>query len=115
MIAVAENGSITEASKILFISQPSLSEAVHQVENETCVTVFTRSRAGVALTKEGMEFLGYARQVVQQMELLEAKYINNEPPQTEVLHFHPALYLYHKCFRGADSEVWRGTVRIYPE
>ena len=79
MIAVAENGSITEASKILFISQPSLSEAVHQVENETGVTVFTRSRAGVALTKEGMEFLGYARQVVQQMELLEAKYINNEP------------------------------------
>lgn len=81
MIAVAENGSITEASKILFISQPSLSEAVHQVENETGVTVFTRSRAGVALTKEGMEFLGYARQVVQQMELLEAKYINNEPPR----------------------------------
>ena len=81
MIAVAEKGSITEAAKFLFISQPSLSDAVRQVEKEAGVTIFTRCRAGVALTKEGMEFLGYARQVVQQMELLEAKYINNEPPR----------------------------------
>ena len=81
MIAVAEKGSITEAAKFLFISQPSLSDAVRQVEKETGVTIFTRCRSGVALTKEGMEFLGYARQVVQQMELLEAKYISNEPPR----------------------------------
>ena len=81
MIAVAEKGSITEAAKLLFISQPSLSDAVRQVEKEAGVTIFTRCRAGVALTKEGMEFLGYARQVVQQMELLEAKYISNEPPR----------------------------------
>ena len=81
MITVEEKGSITEAAKILFISQPSLSDAVRQVEKEAGVTIFTRCRAGVALTKEGMEFLGYARQVVQQMELLEAKYINNEPPR----------------------------------
>ena len=81
MITVAEKGSITEAAKFLFISQPSLSDAVRQVEKEAGVTIFTRCRAGVALTKEGMEFLGYARQVVQQMELLEAKYINNEPPR----------------------------------
>ena len=72
MIAVAEKGSITEAAKFLFLSQPSLSDAVRQVEKEAGVTIFTRCRAGVALTKEGMEFLGYARQVVQQMELLEA-------------------------------------------
>ena len=78
---MAEKGSITEAAKFLFISQPSLSDAVRQVEKEAGVTIFTRCRAGVALTKEGMEFLGYARQVVQQMELLEAKYINNEPPR----------------------------------
>ncbi len=81
MIAVAEKGSITEAAKFLFIAQPSLSDAVRQVEKETGATIFTRCRAGVALTKEGMKFLGYVRQVVQQMELLETKYINNEPPK----------------------------------
>jgi len=81
MITVAEKGSITEASKELHISQPSLSGAIKEVEKEVKVTVFSRCRSGVALTKEGMEFLGYARQVVQQMELLESKYISNQSPK----------------------------------
>lgn len=79
MITAAEIGSITEAAKVLFISQPSLSGAIKEVEKEAGISIFTRCRAGIALTKEGMEFLGYARQVVQQMELLESKYINNQP------------------------------------
>lgn len=77
MIAVAEKGSITEAAKALYISQPSLSGAIKEVEKASGITIFSRCRVGVALTKEGMEFLGYARQVVQQMELLEDKYIND--------------------------------------
>ena len=76
MIVVAERGSITEAAKELYISQPSLSGAIKEVEKEAGITIFSRCRAGVALTKEGMEFLGYARQVVQQMELLESKYVD---------------------------------------
>lgn len=79
MIIVAEKGSITEAAKALYISQPSLSGAVREVEQEAGITIFGRGRAGVALTKEGMEFLGYARQVVQQMELLESKYVDKKP------------------------------------
>lgn len=77
VIKVAEIGSITEAAKVLFISQPSLSNAIKEVEKEARITIFTRSRQGIALTKEGLEFLGYARNVVQQMELLEDKYITN--------------------------------------
>lgn len=79
LITVAEKGSITEAARSLFISQPSLSEAIKEIEKEAGITIFNRSRAGAKLTSEGMEFLGYARQVVQQMDLLEAKYINNTP------------------------------------
>lgn len=79
MITIAEKGSITEAAKELYISQPSLSGAIKDVEKEVKITIFNRCRAGGALTTEGMEFLGYARQVVQQMELLESKYINNLP------------------------------------
>ncbi len=78
LITVAEKGSITEAAKELYISQPSLSGAIKEVEKEAKITIFNRCRAGVALTKEGMEFLGYARQVIQQMDLLEAKYIINK-------------------------------------
>ena len=65
VITVAEKGSITEAAKDLYISQPSLSGAVKEVEKETGLMIFNRCRTGVALTTEGMEFLGYARQVVQ--------------------------------------------------
>ena len=79
IIVVAEKGSITEAAKDLYISQPSLSGAIKEVEKEAKLTIFNRCRAGVALTTEGMEFLGYARQVVQQMELLESRYIDNRP------------------------------------
>lgn len=79
IIEAAEAGSITEAAKNLYISQPSLSGAIKEVEKEAGISVFTRCRAGIALTKEGMEFLGYARQVIQQMELLESKYISNQP------------------------------------
>ena len=56
VITVAEKGSITEAAKELFISQPSLSGAIKEVENEAKITIFNRCRAGVALTTEGMEF-----------------------------------------------------------
>lgn len=79
VIAVAEKGSITEAARALFLSQPSLSGAIREVEREAGLTIFHRGRAGVSLTTEGMEFLGYARQVAQQMELLEARYIENRP------------------------------------
>lgn len=79
VITVAEKGSITEAAKDLYISQPSLSCAIKEVENETKLTIFNRCRSGVTLTTEGMGFLGYARQVVQQMELLEARYIDDQP------------------------------------
>lgn len=75
VIEVAEKGSITEAAKSLFISQPSLSAAIHELEQETATTIFLRNSRGIRLTPEGAEFLGYARQVVQQAALIEDKYI----------------------------------------
>ena len=75
VIEVADRGSITEAAKSLFIAQPSLSAAIHELEEEIGVTLFLRSNRGVLITPEGAEFLGYARQVVQQAALIEDKYI----------------------------------------
>ena len=81
-VAVAEAGSITKAAGQLYISQPSLSNAIKELEAQTGTILFVRSRNGVTLTKEGMEFLGYARQVLEQMELLEDKYIAAQPRKT---------------------------------
>ena len=79
VIAVAEAKSITKAAAQLYLSQPSLSNAIKELEAETGIAIFLRSRNGVSLTQDGMEFLGYARQVLQQMELLEDKYIAAQP------------------------------------
>ena len=77
-ITVAEAKSMNEAAKQLFISQPSLSSAIKDLEEEIGVEVFRRSNKGVFITPEGEEFVGYARQVVEQYNLIEAKYIVKE-------------------------------------
>ncbi|MGI6211739.1 MAG: LysR family transcriptional regulator [Anaerovoracaceae bacterium] len=74
VMMVSECGSVTEAAKRLYISQPSLSEAIRNIEKEAGITIFNRSRSGITPTKEGEEFLRYAEQVIQQMNLLEEKY-----------------------------------------
>ncbi|CAH1195366.1 hypothetical protein PAECIP111893_00680 [Paenibacillus plantiphilus] len=79
VIEVAARGSMNEAAKRLFISQPSLSNAIRELEEEIGVTIFERTNKGILLSKEGAEFLGYARQVIEQAELLESRYLNAKP------------------------------------
>lgn len=76
VIIVADCGSMNEAAKQLFISQPSLSESIKELEQEAGIDIFLRSNRGIKLTPEGEEFLGYARQVTAQFSLLEDKYIS---------------------------------------
>ncbi len=67
---------MNEAAKQLFITQPSLSNAVRDLENEMGIEIFIRNPKGITLTRDGMEFLSYARQVVEQTQLLEERYKN---------------------------------------
>jgi len=78
-IEIANCGSINIAAKKLFISQPSLSNAIRDLETEMNITIFERTNRGISLTTHGAEFLGYARQVVEQTELLEKRYLNAKP------------------------------------
>lgn len=74
---VADCGSMNEASKQLYISQPSLSLTIKDLEEEIGIEIFYRSNRGIVITPEGEEFLGYARQVLEQYELLSDKYIKH--------------------------------------
>lgn len=74
---VAKMGTITEAANKLYISQPSLTSAIHELENEMNIVIFRRTNKGVSVTKEGEDFLGYARQVLEQAAILEDKYKKN--------------------------------------
>ena len=74
IIKIVETGSMNEAAKQLFITQPSLSNAVRDLEREMGIDIFIRNPKGITLTKDGVEFLSYARQVVEQTNLLEERY-----------------------------------------
>ena len=74
IIKIVETGSMNEAAKQLFITQPSLSNAVRDLEREMGIEIFIRNPKGITLTKDGVEFLSYARQVVEQTALLEERY-----------------------------------------
>ena len=78
VITIAESKSMNEAAKKLFVSQPNLSSVVRELEEETGITLFIRSNRGIVMTPEGEEFIGYAKQVVEQYRLLENRYIHNE-------------------------------------
>lgn len=74
VLTIAKKGTISDAAKELYISQPSLTSSVKELENEFNIVIFNRTNKGVILSKEGEVFLGYARQVIEQVRLLEEKY-----------------------------------------
>ena len=78
VVMVAETGTITEAANKLYISQPSLTNAIHELEKEMNLVIFHRTNKGISLSKEGDDFLGYARQVLEQASILEDHYKGNK-------------------------------------
>ena len=76
VVALSRENSINEAAKKLFISQPTLTESLKSLEKELGFELFLRSKSGISPTAKGIEFLGYARSVLEQYEILDAKYIH---------------------------------------
>ena len=83
VVTVAETGTITNAAKKLYISQPSLTNAIHELEKEMNIVIFQRTNKGIVLSREGEDFLGYARQVLEQAAILEDKYKGQDGGRTQ--------------------------------
>lgn len=77
LVTVAQYKNITAAAEKLFISQPSLSNSIHNLEQEMGVTVFARSNKGLKITREGEELLSYARNLLEQAEIMEDRFCKN--------------------------------------
>ena len=77
-VTVAECGTISAAAEKLFISQPSLTTAIRELESEMGVTIFSWTNRGVIVSREGEEFLGYARQILSQAQLLQERFSGRE-------------------------------------
>ena len=72
--AVATYGSLSEASRRVFVTQPSLTEAIRTLEEELRIAIFSRTSRGVSVTREGEEFLASARQILADAAAIQAKY-----------------------------------------
>ena len=75
IVELSKDSSINEAAKKLFISQPSLTASLKSLEQEVGFEIFSRTKSGISLTVKGREFLGYAKSVIEQYDILDATYI----------------------------------------
>ena len=82
-VTIADSGSMNEAAHRLFITQPSLSSTIKDLEKELGLTLFIRSNRGISITQEGEEFLGYARQLMEQYSLLEDRFLDRLQRKTK--------------------------------
>ncbi|AOX46735.1 hypothetical protein MMX123_02688 [Microbacterium sp. MM2322] len=114
-IEVAAEGSITAAADILFVAQPTMSAAMKDLEHRVGRDLLTRSARGVTLTVDGVEFLGYARQVVEQAELLEQRYLGR-PPSRRLLgvstqHYSFAVDAFVRMVKGTNAAEYEFSLR----
>lgn len=116
IITIVNCGSITEAAKRLYISQPSLSNAVKELENEIGIEIFIRTAKGISLSNSGTEFLSYARQVIEQMDLLEQKYKNKKSSEKQLCsistqHYAFAVNAFVNVISELSSDEYEFTLR----
>ena len=110
LIAVSERGSINAAAQSLFVSQSNLSCAIKELENELGIRIFTRSNRGVTLTNEGAELCGYARQVIEQADMLTERYTGGRNDyrhlSVSTQHYYFSLQAFINVAEGCASEKY---------
>ena len=112
---IANIGSISEAAKRLFVSQPSLTKAIKELEKEMGITIFDRTNKGITVSKEGERFLGYARQVLEQAALLEEQYKSQSGGKKQVSvstqHYSFAVNAFVELLKGAEIDQYDVSLR----
>ena len=112
---VATEGSISAAADLLYVAQPSMSSAMKELESRLGRTLLVRSAKGVTLTVEGAEFLGYARQVLEQVQLLEHRYLGR-PPSRRLLgvstqHYSFSVDAFVRMVQASGAEEYEFSLR----
>lgn len=76
-VKIAKTKSMNKAAAELFISQPALSSAIHELEEELQIEIFIRNQRGIIVTTEGENFLKYARQMVEMLDMIKERYASD--------------------------------------
>ena len=107
VIKIAECGSITHAAEQLFISQPSLTKSIFQLENEYGIQIFIRKKRGVELTEDGKDFIRYAKAVLNAAEILNFRF-SAQHPQSRLFvgtqQFDFVYSVFHEVYRDNEGQ-----------
>ena len=113
--AVAECGSLSEAARQVFVTQPTLTESIRALEEELRVAIFTRSSRGVTVTREGEEFLASARQILDDAARIQEKYTGKavRRPQFAVScqHYAFAADAFMEVVKANEADAYDFTLR----
>ncbi len=115
LVTVAECKNITAAAERLYISQPSLSAAIHSLEKEMNVTAFVRSNKGMTVTKEGEELLSFARNLLEQADIMKERFCtdSNRKPKfcVSCQHYSFAVNAFVDVVNEYDAAEYNFTLR----
>ena len=113
--AVATCGSISEAARRVFVTQPTLTESIRALEEELRTAIFTRTARGVSVTREGEEFLASARQILDDAARIAEKYTGKavRRPQFAVScqHYAFAVEAFMEVVKECDTAAYDFTLR----
>ena len=112
---IVEAGSINEAAKRLFLTQPSLSNAVKELENEMRIQIFQRSSGGISLTAEGREFMTYSKQILDQVNLMNERYKNGQQRKqsfsVSAQHYAFVVHAFVELIKSVNANEYQFTLR----
>ena len=111
---VAEEGSISKAAQRLYVSQPSLTKQIHEIEREFNITIFNRTNKGIIVSHDGEVFLGYARQVLMQSNMLEDRYKNQRSKilfSVSCQHYSFAINAFMDIIKEYDNKSYDFSIR----
>lgn len=112
---IVKMGSINEAAKALYLTQPSLSNAIKELEKEMGITILNRSKLGVSLTNEGREFMIYSRQVLDQVQLLEGRYqkqvVRKQAFSVSAQHYAFVVHAFVQLIKTVNADEYQFTLR----
>ncbi len=115
IITVSKTGSLNKAAELLYVSQPSLTGAIKEVEKETGIIIFNRGGRGVTLTNDGTEFLAYARAVYGQYEAMLEKYEKSESIKKKfgvsAQHYSFAVKAFVEMVKAFDTSHYEFAIR----
>lgn len=113
--AVIETGSINEAAKRLYLTQPSLSSAINDLEKEMGITILQRSNTGTSLTADGREFMNYAKQILDQVHLLDDRFKHQHPHHqsfaVSAQHYAFVVNAFVELIKRINSPTYKFTLR----